>query len=380
MAPIEARAARLRLREATAADAPAVGLLQRSVGFKAHSAAGWRWLFQDNPARAGFSSPPPQGWVLEGEAGVVGYLGNIPQDYVRDGVPVRAATCSGYVVQEAARGDSLKLLQAWFKQPEVALFLSTTANAESEDLYRLCKSETPGDDSFRQGLVWVGADRAALREQLHQRQAWLAGPLSWVGAPFARLARRASGKAHVPRHPLARRVRVRDRQAVDDRYDELGAELSRQPGLRLRRDATTLRWMLSDPDAPPPALLEVEQDGALQGWAVCATHHPSDGRARQLRLLDLVVRPGREDLLPALLRAAADHARRTGAGLLYAPPCGAALAQALTSLGAHPHPRSHHSHWLRARKKEETAGFAAPGTWQATGLDGDVPFCVEGPG
>jgi hypothetical protein len=175
-------------------------------------------------------------------------------------------------------------------------------------------------------------------------------------------------------------VKVRDRQAVDDRYDELGAVLSGQPGLRLRRDAATLRWMLSDPDAPPPAVLEVEQDGALQGWAVCATHHPSDGRGRQLRLLDLVVRPGREELLPALLRAAADHARRIGAGLLYAPPCGASLAQTLSSLGAHPHPRTHRSHWLRARKKEETAGFAAAGTWQATGLDGDVPFCVEGPG
>ena len=370
--------ARLKVRAATIDDVAAVGALQRSVGFKAHSEAGWRWLFTENPALASYASRPAQGWVLEGEHGVVGYLGNIPQAYVLDGQPLRAATCSGYVVHEGARGDSLKLLQAWFKQPEVGLFLSTTANAESEELYRLCKAEPPADASFRTGLVWVGADRPAVAARLDARGVPLARPLSIFGGPASRVARRLTGRARVPRHPGVAEVRARGVEAIDHRYDALGALLAAEPGLHLRRDAVTLRWMLSDPDAPAPVLLEVERDGHLVGWAVCATHHPADRTGPQVRLLDLVVAPGRAGLVPALLRAAADLARRAGAGLLYAPPCGAELSATLHALGAEAHPRAHQSHWIRAKNREDTARFVAAGVWRATGLDGDVPFCLEG--
>lgn len=359
---------RLRMRLVTTADAEAVGRLQREVGFKAHSPAGWRWCFEENPAREAGS---PQGWVIEGDAGIEGYLGNIPQAYVWDGRPVRAATCCGYVVRPSARGDSLKLLQAWFKQPEVDLFLSTTANAESEELYRVCKAEVPADPSFRRGLIWVGSDRAALREHLGV----------WGGlAPVARLARRLTGFAHAPAHPRAREVVTRDPRAIDERYDALWALLAGRPGLRLRRDAATLRWLLADPDAPPPAVLELAGPDGLEGYAIVARHHPGGGSASQLRLLDLGVRPDREELVAALVRAAVDRARALGAGLLYAPPAGAELAGLLDGLGGEPRERAHDSHFLRSARRAETAALAAPGTWRASGLDGDIPFCLEAPG
>ena len=371
--------ARHALRLAQLDDVAAVNRLLAEAGFKTRSRAGWQWLFQDSPAAP---PDPAMGWVLvDGQGGVQGYLGNIHLGYVMDGAPLRVATSTAYCVRPAARGDSTALMRAFFKQPGPELFLSTTANAASAPIYEMFKALPPEDDSFQAGCAWVAHDRVALRGQLAARSAPLPGLLAAAAAPGARLVRCLSRLARVPRCRLSRAVEVLPPAAIDDaRFDALWAQLRGRPGLQVRRDAAGLRWLLADPDVDGEIVVFTLEDGAgLRGYLAAARHRPAAPRAPELRVLDVALRPGEgeAEVIAALLRRAVEHGRAVGAGLVYAGPCGAALAARLRALGPRLHPTGRTTHFLRAAKRKQTARYAAAGVWAASGLDGDTPFCVE---
>jgi hypothetical protein len=368
------------LRAATYADVEPVATLLREVCFKARSEAGWRWLFEDNPAHRRREAKPEMGWVLERDGVVQGYLGNVHLDYVLDGKPLRAATCTSYYVRPIARADSARLMSAFFRQQGVELFLSTTANALSDPIYRLFKAAVPEGASFCEGLVWVADDRRALHGTLVKAglpQA-LAGGLAAVTAPAARVARALTGFATAPRDARAAAVSLMSPADIDERFDELWRRVSAAPGLRVVRDAATLRWYFSDPDAgSEPVLFALSDEEGLVGYAAAVRHRPAEAPASQLRILDLVVRPGEERAIPTLLCRVLSYARDASVGLVYCPPCGAPIAQTLKSLHPYTHHHDYASHYLRASERGRTAALTGAGTWQATGLDGDTPFCIE---
>jgi hypothetical protein len=270
-------------------------------------------------------------------------------------------------------------MSAFFRQPGVDLFLTTTANEVSGAVYRLFKASSPEDPSFFEELVWVANDRVALIDILGRRGVPrpLASGIAAVASPVSRLVRGFIGFATPPRSERRDTAITFHREDVDARFDDLWARVSSSPGLRVRRDAAMLRWYLSDPDAAAePTIVAVADDDGLVGYAVLARHCPATGTA-QVRILDLVVRPGGEPAVAALLGGAVAHSRELGVGLVYCPPCGASLAAALHALRPHRLPHPHPLHFMRAAEAAKTAGLASRGVWQATGLDGDTPFCIE---
>jgi hypothetical protein len=371
---------RTQLREARLSDRVALAGMLRGAGFRARSEAGWRWLFEQNPANARQRRPPPAGWVLEGEGGrLLGYLGNILLDYTLDGQPVRAATCTAWVTAREVTGEGIKLLRAWYLQPEVELFLTTTANRESEAHYRMFGSSTPEEASFASGLAWVGRDEAAVSELLSKRGvsplgarlgAALGGPAVWAARHLTRIGDlpRAAENADVRCVPLER---------VDERFTAVWERHRERPGLALVRDAAHLRWTLSDPDArSEPVIFGAFERGELRAWAIAASHHPTHSPEEHLRLLDLVAPDGQRAQVAGLLHALLDHSRRTGASLLYCPPVGRELHALLYGLGGLAVKRESASHFLRARKRKQTGRYLDDGSWRATGLDGDSPLCL----
>lgn len=354
------------LRPATLADRPAICVLLGEVGFPGRSEAGWRWLFEENPTHQRLR--PEVGWVLEDAAGIQGYLGNLLLDYQLDGRPVLGATCTSWVVRPSARGESLRLLTTFFKQRDPEIFLTTTANGESEAAYRGYKAEVAEGGSFQRGTIWVARDDVAL----------VAKGLPSVLAPVSRLARLLSGRARVPRSREADAVRRLRPDQIDGRFDRLWAEVGARPGLRRARDAGSLRWSMSDPDqGPGVAVLALDRGPQLAGYALVAPHRPSRSSDLQLRLVDLCVAAGHADAAGPLLRRVVEHGCELGAGLVYAPPCGEELAGLLAGRGGEPLARGHVSHFVRARRRADTAGMVAPGRWAATGLDGDIPLVLR---
>jgi hypothetical protein len=113
------------------------------------------------------------------------------------------------------------------------------------------------------------------------------------------------------------------------------------------------------------------------GYAAAARHRPASTGLGQLRILDLVACPGEESAVRTLFYSLLAYARKMELGLVYCPPCGAALAAQLKTLRPYARRRKHASHFLRATGQIETDGLVDSGVWRATGLAGDTPFGIE---
>ena len=370
------------LRPATLADVESVAGLLREVAFKPRSEAGWRWLFQENPALRDRNPQPEMGWVLEGDGAIDGYVGNVHLDYVLDGKPLRVATDHSYYVRPNVRAESTRLISAFFRQPGVDLFVNTTANEMSAAVYVLFKALAPEDPSFSESLFWVADDRTALRGTLTKRGVSkpLAAAIATASAPFSRLTRAVIGFAKPPR-PAARDEVIEFAPGeLDARFDRLWPHIAAAPGLRVRRDAATLRWYLSDPDAGcnPTVFATADAEG-LTGYCAVAEQCPPGSDRKQVCVLDFVLRPGAEHAAQSLLPRVVKHAREVEAGLVFCPPSGPLLAGHLKRLRPYVDRHGRSSHFLRAIHSADTASLARSGVWQATPLDGDTPFCIENP-
>ncbi|HEX2960074.1 MAG TPA: GNAT family N-acetyltransferase, partial [Chitinispirillaceae bacterium] len=97
-------------------------------GFQNTTKETWLQRFENwwtlNPA---FTSEFPRGWILEEEAEIVGFIGNIPVKFVIHGEMKIAAASASWYVDPSIRGlASMRLFNEYLKQSDVALFLFKT--------------------------------------------------------------------------------------------------------------------------------------------------------------------------------------------------------------------------------------------------------------
>jgi hypothetical protein len=100
---------------------------------------------------------------------------------------------------------------------------------------------------------------------------------------------------------------VRRASSLDDRVDALFAEAAKAFAFIQVRDAATLRWRYLDPRGGPFTVLVAEAGDSLLGYAAVQV------AGERAELADLLVRPGRNDVLHALLLDAVDVAKAAGA-------------------------------------------------------------------
>lgn len=352
----------------------------REVGFKERSAAGWNWLFAENPALEA-NPDAPIGWILDCGGEVVGYLGNIPMAYVRGAETYRGATCCALYVREPFRAQSVKLMSAFFRQRGVDLFLSTTANDASLPLYQLFKAVTPPDASFLTDFAWVGDVDELLRHEAEKYVGWsaVAALLARASAPFVRLGlrianrdlRRYARNASVDVEP----VRLQD---VDGRFDALWQAVRTSGHLMAQRCSRTLRWYMSDPDRGSDVhLLAAMGPHGIEGYALCARHHAHVSDFSRFNVFDILLHPEAPDgTLEVLLVRAADLAAKEHAALMILTGYSAHVASKLPKLRPFERPRPISSVHVKPVNPALAGAAIVPGFWFATPLDGDRSLVI----
>jgi len=97
-------------------------------GFQNTTKETWLQRFESwwtlNPA---FTSEFPRGWILEEDAKIVGFIGNIPVKFFIHGEMKIAAASTSWYVDPSVRGiTSIRLFKEYLNQSNVALFLFNT--------------------------------------------------------------------------------------------------------------------------------------------------------------------------------------------------------------------------------------------------------------
>jgi hypothetical protein len=368
------------LRAATRTDYSAVQALLASSGWTVRSQEGWDWAFEDNPERLELQrtlgAPVATGWVLETQDGIHGYLGNLPQSFSMNGARVMGATCTSYIVQEAWRAHSVKLMRAFFTQPGVQMVYSTTANANSGPLYQLYKANALPDPHVLQTLLWVANDRVLVEYAFKRKGLSVLLPLSGVCGSLLKLARNLVGYASPPAVDQSFTIRRLQAHDIGPEFDALWQHLQEQPGMWLARSGQLVHWRFSDPDRSEDMVLLAAFDAQrLVGYVLAtAVRNPRDKLPRAY-LLDVIARPGASSqVVPALMQALCNWAREEGLPWVEASRFGGALGAMLATCRPHVRRLNLPSHFLRVFDKSVNDQLHDGPAWPCSAVDGDYWF------
>jgi hypothetical protein len=253
----------------------------------------WRWLGTHPLA------DQMQRWVVATEEGeVVGHLAAQPQFYRISHQRVVAHTPADYMVLPGYGFHAITLMRRFFR---------TCENCVTCDV-------APAAISIETGL---GAEESGrLQNAVKVRN--IAGlPAFPTSIPLAIMRPLNWGLRAVERALMATirvdPLRVEVLEGFDETFDELFESVAASVPCVPEKDAAFLRWRYG-PSSPqsPVTVLGVRQGETLLGYAVLWVKAGGDTPRYASDLLDLMTRPGRDDVARALLKGAIEHFARAG--------------------------------------------------------------------
>lgn len=354
---------RFDIRALRAGDWPAVNALLKWAWFPERSEAGWRWLLHGSGA--------DPGWILEDDQGVCGVVGNFLQRFHVGGETLAAATGHSLVVLPRARGGSRPLIDAYSTQGGGRSTFHLNANALSAPLYRKFGYAPFPAPTADVKLVW----HARRGDLVVERLAWKLTPDS------AKRGREwfAHRRYCEPTEPLAGAPQVRGLRPPQclPAMDALFRAAVAEGQILAARDADTLAWRFSDPDASLPPLALGWFDGEdLAAWVIAQVGKTCELDAPSLEIIDLVaLDSARAHALPALVGALRRACGPIGCARLrlnlVAEDLLPLLAETEGAIVRRRHPHGHAK--LIAADAEALAG------WRPTPFDGDQGFTMRPP-
>jgi hypothetical protein len=300
-----------QLRRATLDDYSHIRRLESEHGLLSLPEKAWRNIWLDNPLRQRVGDDFPVGWLLVNEANeVVGSMANIPTLYTFKGTERVAATGRGWVVRADYRGVALWLMDEYFNQDGVDLFINTTVNSMAVEPFSAfgCSRVPLGD--WETAAYWVTGYRGFARSALRIKGVPMPGLLAPAAAIALRLKELACTR---PPSAAANGATVEEVKEFDARFDAFWEELVCQTPSKLLavRDSRTLSWHFADPLRSGQAtILTASRGGLLRAYCILKRQdHPPSG-LRRLRLVDYQ-NLDKEDLLAALIQAALEQCKRS---------------------------------------------------------------------
>lgn len=380
-------APRTRLRAITSDDHEAVQALFTRHGWPVRSRAGWDWALIDSPARA--VTQADAGWVLEHGDQVVGFLGNLPMTYRLDGLSVWGATCTSYLVDEAHRAHSTRLLRAFAAQPHAAFVFSATANPHSAPVYRAFKFQASPQPRAQQRLRWLASEAAAADHLLRRAHLSLLKPLGRLAmaGPIA-LRHIRERRQQAPTTPGWHVDRVTATMLGSDSsshwprtWDSWARLHAGRPGLWVDRSAATCAWRMSDPDLDPHHIgtwALRDGDGRMLGMCMARWLPALKRSPPKVELMDWGVLPAAAATAPSLLMRHVRHwARAMGAAVIDAKRWTGDPATQLESLTPQHQSLPPDGVWLLAHTRRGTPDMGVWPNWGMTGADSDDWFCTH---
>jgi hypothetical protein len=309
------------LREVEFKDIDDVAALHRDVGWPVPTLQTWQRLWIDNPALQGDQSDQVRGWVLEHGTRLVGFLCNLAQTYQFGERRIRAAVASAMVVNSEWRGEAMKLVTAFARQPNVDLLLNTTAARQTSKIFEYFKFRRIPHPGYDLSYYWVLKSAEFLRAALLKKAVPKAlSEVVGVGlAPFLRaemIVRR--------RRPRASRrinaVEVISADEVSGEFDDLWERrLAESKKLLAERRSTTLRWHYAAAGRTHPAKLLCARNGSqLVGYAAVVRRDSERIGLKRAFLADIFVERDNSETIELLLGASVRQARLDGAAMIEA--------------------------------------------------------------
>lgn len=231
-----------RVREAYLEDYQQISELECQYGLKVKSFEEWSHLWIGNPLYQKLCRDWPIGWVLEDrEKRIVGSIENIPIPYEFRGNRILVSTGRNLVVDSQYRSYSVLLLDYYFGQKSVDLFLEGGVSLEALHAFEKFQTSPVPNGAWDQSSYWITDYPGFLESALKKRAIPLARILSYpLSAALFCKDTFWTGQARLH----SKKVSVEACSRFDNRFDEFWEHLTAvRPNILLGlRTRTMLEW------------------------------------------------------------------------------------------------------------------------------------------
>jgi hypothetical protein len=305
----------VQIREASLEDYAQIAELESRYGLQEKNPEEWKHLWMNNPVYPQLEKSWPLGWVLEDlNRKIVGYLGNIPLTYEFQGRKLLAATSHAWVVDSEYRSYSILLLDYFFAQTNVDLYLTTTLNVAAHEGFQFFKPSPVPVGDWDRSRFWVTNYSGFLNSLLTAKEVPFAKPLSYALSVPAFLKDQVSRRKR-ERHG----INVQFVSEFDERFDTFWERLkpTRSRVLLGTRTRETLDWHFKYALRRKKAWIVCILDGpGLLAYSIFYCQDNAKFGLKRLRLADFQTLADDNSLLLPMLSCALERCRCNGIHML----------------------------------------------------------------
>jgi hypothetical protein len=361
------------IREASFDDYPQIAALQSKYGLETKNYEEWKHLWSNNPAYIEYRAKLPIGWVLEdNHKNICGYLGNIPLFYEFEGRTLLASVAHSWVVDSQFRSYALLLLDRYFSQPIVELFLNATVGPAAAESFAV----------FQSVPVPVGAwDRSAFRITNHA--GFLAGSLRMKGFPFATSLGRLLSVASFVRQGLSKPTSRHDRTGIelqlctqiDSRFDVFWDALRKRKSHVLLgvRNREVLEWHFKYALKNNKAwIVAVDEGAGISAYSIFIRYDNPNVGLKRMRLVDFQTLDGDTTFLLPMLSWALMRCRRDKIHMLESVGFRPEKQNIITEVAPFERKLPSWLYFYSTRDKQLAQSLTSPDVWDPSQFDGDA--------
>jgi len=301
------------MREASFEDYPQIVALESTHGLETKSYEEWKHLWFNNPAYRQYHKSLPIGWVLEDEdRTIVGSLGNIPLFYEFEGQRLLASVAHAWVTDIRYRSYSLLLLEQYFSQKAVDLFLNATVGPLASESFAVFESLPAPVGAWDRSAFWITNYQGFVESWLETKSFPFAKPLSYA-LSVGLLVKETLARRRLREYDPGLKVELCS--AVDGRFDIFWDALRKINVHRLVavRTREVLEWHFKYALQQNKALiLAVGEGSEISAYGIFRRYDNSTFGLRRIRLIDFQTLDGNTAALVSMLAWTMERCRREG--------------------------------------------------------------------
>ena len=357
------------LRVARFQDYAAIAALEQSQGLAIKPFDEWRRLWAGNPCYEEMGPRWPIGWVLEDGERIVGCLTNVPLPYTFRGRKLLAATGRGWAVEDEYRSYALLLMDEYFNQEGVDVFLNNTVNAKAAEAFSTFGSMRVPVGDWNSAAFAVTAHREFAESALRIKNIPQAKLLSYPAGLVLAMKDHFRAQA-IPKSDIDV-VLVHD---FDQRFDVFWEMLSqRSSALLAVRSRDALRWHFA-PFLEKGRLwiFTAARNGNIDAYAVFQRRDEPQYGLKRMRMVDFQACDWHDQYCAAFMRRAYDECSAQGIHVLEHVGCDLEKTRVFERAAAYRRKLPGWSFFYSAKGEKLAGELAQTEAWAPSSYDGDA--------
>jgi hypothetical protein len=360
----------LEFRETRFEDYAGIAALEHSQGLASKPFDEWRRMWAGNPCYEEMGARWPIGWVLVDGNHIAGCLSNIPLPYVFQGRKLLVAAGRGWAVEDQYRSYSPLLMDEYFNQENVDVFLNNTVNGKAAKAFDTFGSSRVPRGDWGSAAFVITRHRGFAESALRIKEIPQPRLLSYPAGLALSLKDRFAAKP-IPQPPD---IEVTFAHGFDQRFDTFWERLLDRSGTLLAvRSREVLQWRFGAwLERGELWILTVVANGNINAYAIFQQRDEPQYALKRVRMVDFQAHENHDEYCAALMRRAYDECRSRGIHVLEQIGCNLTKTRVFEQAAPYRRKLPSWSFFYLAKNTELAGHLSRPEAWAPSSYDGDA--------